>query len=151
MSNTATTYLLANGATFSIKASSASSAITIGQLKSIAFSGSKLDLEDITNLDSPNSYREYAPTLLDAGNAQLDGVFNPADAGQIAAVAAFDARSLCTFQLTLPITGTQTTAATRTFTGYFSARPVYSVQADKTSAFTATIKITGAITDVAGA
>ena len=146
----ATVYVIGNGSTFSIETSGSSSFVPVKQLKTASYSGSKLDLEDTTNLDSVGGYREYAPTLRDAGSVAVEGVFAPADPGQIALTAAFDVSVPIQVQHQLPPAQGQTKGILQTFSAYVAERPTFDTQADKVSTFKASLKITGPITTTLG-
>ena len=146
----ATTFVLGNGSTLSIQTSGSSTYVLVKQMKTVTYSGSKLDLEDITNLDSVGAYREYAPTLRDAGTVATEGVFAPADPGQIALTAAFDVSVPILVKHQLPPAAGQTTGILQTFAAYVAERPTFDTQADKTSSFKASLKITGPITTTLG-
>jgi len=141
----ATKFVLGQGSVFSIS-TDGTTFTTVNQLKTVSFSGTKLDTEDITNMSSPNSTREFAPTLLDSGQVSLSGVFNPHDAGQLSFAAAFNAITLLTCKLVFPVMTGDTTAFTREFTGYVTEYTL-SDAFDKSATLSATIKISGVITD----
>lgn len=122
----------------------------VSQAKTISFSGSKMDLDDITNMDSAGAYHEYAPTLLDAGQVSLQGVFDPDDAGQLSLHASFEAQTLLVVKVQFPKSSSQTsTGLLRTFSAYVTAHDI-DVQFDKSSTFSSTLKITGGITNTDG-
>jgi hypothetical protein len=147
----ASNFMLSNGATVTITPPGVQVAINIGQPKQISFSGSKLDLEDITNLASTGNYKEWAPTTLDAGNAALTCVYDAADAGQTALIAAFDARTLLTVIVQYPKGSDETTDGPKqTFSAYVAERPSRSLAVNKIVDFTTQLRINGPITEVAG-
>ena len=146
----ASTYLLGNGTLFSVSVNGGTTYTPVHELQSISFGSSKLDLEDITNLDSVGNYREYAPTLLDAGEVSINGIFIPTDAGQLACFAAFDARAVLTCKIQWLPTGSQTTGATTVFAAFQTERPSKDASVDKVAKFAAKFKVTGAFTETAG-
>jgi hypothetical protein len=148
MSTTATKFVLGKGSVFSIS-TNGTTYTPVAQIKTISFSGGKLDTEDITNMDSPGDFREYAPTLLDAGQAAISGVFNPADPGQLMLAATFLGPTLVTCKLQYPVMAGFTTGFLRTFTGWVTESNL-DAQFDKSSTLSATIKVTGPITDTPG-
>lgn len=121
----------------------------VNQIKTTNYSGTKLDTDDITNMTSPGAFREYAPTLNDAGQLAISGVFDPADPGQLMFSAAFNAQTLISVKHQFPVAQGQTTGFLRTFVGYVTENTL-DLQFDKASTFNATIKITGPITDTPG-
>lgn len=146
----ASKFVLGRGTVLSISTDGGTTYIPVNQLKTIQFSGGKSDLEDITNMGSPGAFREYAPTLLDAGQAALQGIFDPEDAGQLALSAAWIAQALLTVKMQFPKASDQTTVGLmRTFTAYVSEDNL-DAQFDKTSTLAVTLKITGPITDTQG-
>lgn len=145
----ATNFLIGKGAVFSIS-TDGTTFTPVKQLKTIQFSGAKSDYEDITNLDSAGATREWAPTLLDSGQASISGVFDPVDPGQEALSAAFLAQTKVSCKLQFAKASDETTTGMlRTFSGYISERTL-DAQFDKSSTITATVKITGVITDTFG-
>ena len=45
---------------------------TIAEVRTIKWDNYKLDTVEVTNMDSPDFYKEYIPTLLDAGELSAD-------------------------------------------------------------------------------
>jgi hypothetical protein len=69
-----TAFVTGKGSTLSI-ATAGSGTLTyteVKQIKTTQYSGTKMDTEDITNMDSPGAFREYAPTLNDGGQLAVD-------------------------------------------------------------------------------
>lgn len=146
-----TTFVTGKNSTLSI-ATAGSGTLTytpIDQVKTTNYTGTKLDTDDITNMSSPGAFREYAPTLNDAGQLAVSGVFDPADPGQLMFSAAFNAQTLISVKHQYAPAQGQTTGFLRTFSGYVVENTL-DLQFDKTSTFNATIKITGPITDTPG-
>ncbi len=122
----------------------------VKQLQQVSYSGGKLDFDDVTNLDSPGSFHEYAPTLNDSGKVQLTGVFSDADPGQLMFGAAFiNATLISVKQQMAPRTG-QTVGFLRTYTAYVAEPLNVSHGTTKAMSFQASLMITGPITDTAG-
>jgi hypothetical protein len=144
----ATKFILGKGSTFSIS-TDGTLFTPVKQLKTVQFSGGKSDLEDVSNMDSPGAFREFAPTLLDAGQAAVNGVFNPGDPGQLAFNAAFVAQTLVHCKLQFAPAAGDSTGFLRTFAGYVTENNL-DAQFDKSSTLAATVKITGPITDTPG-
>ena len=46
----------------------------IAELKTIDLSGAKLDLVDVTNMDSVGGYKEWLPTLREGGEISCEGI-----------------------------------------------------------------------------
>lgn len=144
-----TKYILGRGSALAINTGTTTTPVwtPITGAKTASFSGGKSDMDDITNFGSTGAYREYAPTILDAGQVQVDGVFNATDPGQTALQAAFNAQAATEFQLTLVPMAGMTQAFVRTFLAYVSEPLNLDVQFDKSVSFKAALKITGPITD----
>jgi hypothetical protein len=51
------------------------------QLEKFERSGSKTDTDDVTCLDSPGNNKFPAPVVVDNGNYQAEGVYDPQNAG----------------------------------------------------------------------
>src|SRR5579872_1715581 len=54
----------------------------IKEVQTVAFSGSKVDIVDVTHAKSPNRRREYIATLIDSGELQFACNFIPGDTTQ---------------------------------------------------------------------
>jgi len=121
----------------------------IKQLKSVTYPNSKADFDDITNIDSPGAYREWAPTMLDAGTVEFQGVWAETDPGQIAFAAAFDSQALVMFKHQFATRAGEVTGFLRTFSGYAAQKPSVDAQFDKSSSFSGSIKVSGPFTDTA--
>ena len=142
----------AKGTVFSFGPASGSPVVytTVAEIKTIQFSGGKLDLEDVTNMDSPGAFREQVPTLLSGGDLSLSGNYVSGDAGRAAFNTAYLARTLVSCKVVLPLAPAQTTTGDSfTFEGYISENNV-DLQFDKVSSFSAKVTITGPLTEVAG-
>lgn len=109
----------------------------IGGLETINRTGADRNFVDVTTHDSVGGYREYVPGLKEGGTLELTGKFNIADAGQVALRAGGDAVQVVV--ITLP------DGTTIGFSGYIQP-PNEDVPLDDAVTFTASIKITGAIT-----
>jgi predicted secreted protein len=76
---------------------------TIAEMTKVQGTGSKADVIDVTNMDSPTAYREKLVTLLDAGEIAFDGNLIADDATQQNVQADFDGRVLHNWKVVLPI------------------------------------------------
>jgi hypothetical protein len=81
----------------------------VAELKTLDFSGSKNDSEDVTNFDSASRFKEYKVTLADAGDCSISGNYIGGDTGQQAFRAAFVSGAILSFEITLPFQNGQTT------------------------------------------
>jgi predicted secreted protein len=75
---------------------------TIAEMTKVQGTGSKADVIDVTNMDSPSAYREKLVTLLDAGEIAFDGNLIADDATQENVQADFDGRVLHNWKVVLP-------------------------------------------------
>src|SRR5260370_33541806 len=75
--------------------------VTISEIKKMSFTGAKLDLADVTNVQS-GTYREFLPTLLDAGEISFEGNMIPGDATQDVLNTAFTNAIKTNFQVLFP-------------------------------------------------
>lgn len=113
---------------------------TIAEVLKISITGSKADLPDVTNMDSPTAYREFLATLLDAGDIDLECNFVPGNATQHTLESDFDAQVNAPYRIVLPQSLGQAT-----FNGFVSSRD-FALPIDKQGTRTVKIKITGAMT-----
>ena len=111
---------------------------TITEIKRITRTGAKADLADVTNMDS-GSYREFLPTLLDAGELNFDGNYIPSDATQQTLQSDFDGQVKHNWQVVMP--GSR---GIWHFAGYLVGLDLPDLQVDKEATFSAKLKITGA-------
>ncbi len=109
MSTVATVYQMGVGSSLSISTDGGTTFTKVSQLKTVSFAGYTGEFEDISNMDSPNAVREFAPTMADPGTADCQGVFDDADAGQVAFNAAVISRVKCKFKLQFAPRDGQTT------------------------------------------
>lgn len=77
--------------------------VTIAEMTKIQGTGSKADVIDVTNMDSPTAYREKIVTLLDAGEISFDGNLVSDDATQQQVQADFDGRVQNPWRIVLPV------------------------------------------------
>jgi predicted secreted protein len=124
---------LGNGATPEVFA-------TIAEITKIQRSGSKMDIVDVTNMDSVGAYREKLATLLDAGEISFDANYVPGDVTQQGLQAQFDGRTLSNWKIVI-IGG----RGTWSFKAY-SISADFDLTVDKASVFSGKLSITGATT-----
>jgi hypothetical protein len=101
------------------------------------FKGPKMkrDTADTTAHDSPNHYREFIGTLIDAGEITLDINYDPAD--HDALVSDFEDTAARNYKLTYPLSASEWAFAAW-LTGFEADAPM-----DNKLAATVTIKLTG--------
>ena len=109
----------------------------IGGVTSISRSGADRNFPDITTHDSSGGYKEYAAGLKEGGTCEISGMFDNANAGQDLLRTGSDAVQAVI--ITLP------SAATISFSAYIQP-PGEDIPLDDAVTFTASLKITGAIT-----
>jgi hypothetical protein len=73
----------------------------VADLISIKETGAKLDLVEVSTLESPNSVKEYITGMRDGGSIQVEGNYTT-DAQQAAVEAAFDGATKKNFKLVIP-------------------------------------------------
>ena len=96
------------------------------------------DTIEITNLSSPNGFREYFYGLKDGGEVSISGFFNPQDTnGQIALHTAFRNSVVATFSILFP-----SSIASWAFSGLVTNFETGSSMEEAVT-FSATIKVTG--------
>jgi hypothetical protein len=131
---------------------------SILQVKTFKLSGQKWTYEDITNMGSPSlgvgTLKESLPTLVDAGELALSGIFLPSDPGQLAAAAAFGTGLLMDFKLQLPINAAAGQVATGNlyaFSGFVQEQPIPDLQYDKVQSIAISIKLNTPVVTTPGA
>lgn len=110
------------------------------------------DTEDVSNFDS-NLDKEFVKLMRDNGKPKFSGNRVSSDAGQLAAIAAFnDAASSYMMQVTLPKRPDQvTTADVYTFNALVIGFTIGPVEVNKAIPVDITLQITGPATFTAGA
>ena len=97
----------------------------------------KADMKEVSNLLSPNTYKEFIAGLRDGGEFTWEGNYIPKDAVQLKLRADLDAGTLKKWQVILP-----GTLGTWSFSGFvMSITPTYPL--DDRASYTGAIKITG--------
>lgn len=112
----------------------------INEVQQADFTGSKVDLADVTNVQSPNARREYIATLIDSGEFNFTANYLPNDATQQGMQAVMDARLVRNWQVVLP-----NSLGTLHFAGIVTTIDK-NLQFDKEAKLTIKVKITGPIT-----
>lgn len=109
----------------------------IGSITNITRSGTVRSFADVTTHGSSGGFREFVPTLLEAGTIDVEGLFDDADAGQDLLRGFSDTAASCV--ITLPNTKTITMSV-------FVETVGEAIPLDDAVQFSATLKITGATT-----
>lgn len=112
----------------------------IAELTNIGSPKLSLDTQEVTSHQSANSYKEYIGTLLDGGEAAIEGNFIPSDTdGQVGLITDMEAKTVQSFVITFP----PAILATWTFTALVTAFEVGDTPVDGVLTFSATLKISG--------
>lgn len=114
----------------------------IGQLKKFDFGGLKAQFDDITNLDSPNIFKEWMKTVVDGSSVSFEGVLNPTDVptqSLLTNISTAGSASLFFWKITT------TNGSTFIFTAYVEDFK-FGAQYDKAITFSGSLKIVGNIT-----
>lgn len=113
----------------------------IAEVKSISGPALIAEIVDRTHMESPNSFREKLPSLLDTGPITFSVNFLPATAAQTVITTDLKARTKRNFQLVFPDTSTTTWS----FSGYYTN---FSPNAEIDGVLSADVEITvtGAVT-----
>jgi predicted secreted protein len=118
---------------------------TIAEVLKIQRSGSKADLADVTNMDSPSSFREFLPTLLDSGEVSFECNFIPSSSSQATVLSDFTNQTLSPWKIELP-GGTE---GNWTFNAYVTSDDI-DIPIDKQVTKSVKLKISGPVTYTAG-
>lgn len=144
------------GASLSIGTQGGSPTYTaVGKTKQIKAPAPKWGTEDTTTIDTAGGIRTFIKTLQDPGEMDVTVLWESADPGQAAVLAAFSTLSNTAngaaypFKLALPVDlpGAQTTTGdTFAFNGLVVDYTGPEVQVDKTVTWSFKVKLTGGIT-----
>lgn len=126
-----------------------STPVEVGEIKSIKLSGRKNNTEDVTNMDS--TQMEFISTIADPGQWALEGNRVPGDAGQVAMEAAFSSGAITPFTIVLPKATGQVTSGDKYTFNALVMEVDYAFEPTKADSFSATLKVSGAMTFVPGA
>lgn len=113
---------------------------TIGDITSIGEVAVNSDEIDVTALDSASGYREFLQGFKDSGEVALTGLFDKADAGQLALRTAYANGTAYATVITFP------DSSTVSFSSYVKGFSVGAAEVDGAVGFGATLRITGAVT-----
>jgi hypothetical protein len=113
---------------------------TIGKVLKIQNTGSKADLADVTNMDSPTAYREFLATLLDGGDVAFDCNFEPGDATQQVLNTDFQNQTSGYYKIVLP-----NSLGNATFRAFVASQD-FDLPIDKQGTKALKLKITGPLT-----
>jgi len=114
----------------------AKGAVEIAQLTNIGGLDLKADSIDISTHSSADGFREYIPGMKDGGEVPIEGLFDPSDAGQVAAITDIGAGTSAAYTITFP------EGSSIAFTGFLIGVKSGAPYDDKMS-FSGTLKISG--------
>jgi hypothetical protein len=112
----------------------------VGSIDTINGIEINVDTEEVTTHDSPDGYKEFIPTLLDAGDVSLEGYFDPTDTiGQQAMLTDANAKVTKECVITFP----PSTKATWTFDAFVTRIKIGDAPVNGAIPFSATLKVSG--------
>lgn len=114
---------------------------TVLEVVNISGPGETLELIDATHMESPSSYREYIPSLLDSGEITFDVNFLPNSTTQNVLRTDLTGRAKSNWQLVF----TDSNTTTYSFAAYVTSHEPSAQIDDKLSA-SITLKVTGPVT-----
>jgi predicted secreted protein len=123
------------------KTGTGSTAVTIGKLTSIGETSETVDELDVTTLDSTGGYREFVAGFKDGGEVAISGYYT-SDAGQKALRDAFKNNETGKFEVTFP------DGSGYSFNGFVKGVSRGPAEVDGAVGFGATLRVSGAITEV---
>lgn len=112
--------------------------VQLAEIKQIQFTGSKFDLEDVTNMQSGN-FREWLPTLGDSGELSFSGNYIPGNQTQTDLLNAFNNATLVQWLVILPAN-----RGTISFSAFVQSLD-RDLSVDKAATISGKLKITGVI------
>lgn len=134
-----------NGTTVKIKGSAANQDITIGKLTSIGAIGPETEEIDVTTLDSAGAYRSFIPGYKDGGSVTFEGYLDSEDSGQNELITLFESGIVKDYVVTFP------SGAKAEFSGFVKSYKLGETEVDGVPAFSAEIRVSGAVTFTAAA
>ena len=112
----------------------------VGEITRIGSVSLTLSKVDATTLEAPNKYKEYLPGLIDPGEIELEGWFDPDNAGQVLLLADLNDRAEQEWEIAFPAA---ISSAKWSGNGYIVAFSAGDATPEGLVPFTATIAITG--------
>lgn len=144
MANTTGTHSYSTA--LSLDPAGGSSYAAVAEVIEITHDGVEVKDTDMSNLQSPTAYREFRPGMADAKTLTFKLTFTQ---GQYATLLSNIRTKLMSWKVTLPLVGSQVTAATLTFAGHIN-KLGKSIPEDDRITNDVGVKISGAITFTAG-
>ena len=112
----------------------------IGKLTSIGEISPDSEEIDITTLDSAGGYRQYMQGLRDAGTIEIEGFYDPDDAGQAVLRSAYASGAPGSVRISFP------DGTVFTFSAFVKSHRAGAAEVDGAIGFAAVLRITGGIT-----
>jgi predicted secreted protein len=117
----------------------------ISEVQMVDFTGSKVDLVDVTHAQSPNARREYIATLIDDGEMTFTANFIPGDLTQTGLQTVYSNRAVRDWRVLLPGATSPSTVGPLgefTFSGIVTSID-HGLPFDKEAKLSVKVKITG--------
>lgn len=115
---------------------------SITEVTNLSSPGMKLDLQEVTNMESPTAWREFIATLKDAGEVTVEFNGLPAETQQVALRTCLVNKTKRNFRITFTDSG----PTTWNFSGFVTNFQYVPGDVNGALKGNATIKITGAMT-----
>ena len=112
----------------------------VGRLSSVGEIAPESEEIEITTLESENGFRQYMQGLRSVGEIDLEGFFDPDDAGQSALRSAFSSGSTGTFEVAFP------DGSKATFSAFVKGYTIGAAEVDGALEFAAQLRVSGAVT-----
>jgi predicted secreted protein len=126
--------------------------VELQEIKTIGFTGTKADMQDVTNMNSSN-VKEWLPTLIDSGDLSLTGNLIPNDQSEVDLINFFNNQTLVFWEVVLPAGGNNpafpTSEGMFSFTAYVQSVD-RTIPVEKEATITVKLKITGKISFQSG-
>lgn len=119
--------------------------VTIAEVLKVTRSGSKAEIIDVSNFDSPSRFKEKLPGMLDSGDCDFDCNLIPGDATQASLLADFNGQVLSAYKIELP----GGTLGNWTFNAYVASDD-FTLDLSKQATKAVKLVITGPVTFTAG-
>ena len=123
-----------------LSAVSGSTVTPIGRLRAISEIRLTSEDMDVTALDSPDGFREYAQGVRDSGEVTVEGYYDSDNTGQTLLRTLYFSGASQTFKVVFP------DESGVSFTAYVKSVSLGSARVDQPVAFAATLRITGKVT-----
>ncbi len=121
----------------------------VKKIQTLEFDGFTSDFDEVTNLNSPNALKQWAPTTIDPGTGTVSLVADQVDPGQLALAAGQLARTKFPCRVTYPAPVGYTSGIVRTFSAWVQKNGLSNLSTTAASKYSVQLKIDGTITDVA--